>query len=431
VTNAFRGKNLSKEPLPVPLVHSSESKSASTGICGLTHHTWTDRTEIQARVELKNLQQLQKLEMIGDTNPMSGVNAPHAPVAMPPPPPGSSFYDCAKYFVSAVGNNEENWYSECDEASKRKIFAAVEEALEAGGDINEGEGALLYAVEEKPVILVAGSDPARTVGSFNQNLVNFVKYLIDKGADVNRKGAEQWTPEFFKSKLEVYGGVNGNTPLLAAIRHPCPDIVEMLLDAGASTRTKNFMGNTPLMVACGGVGDENLKEGNLEVIHMLLGRLESGNAEDRANLTGALVCLCDSVCGMVSETKSIELVTIMLEKGADVNGYIAGVADRGADMKIRTAISGAARNGHLQLLRFLVKNGADPSTVYPSVSSKLTVSELALITVCMFGCGDPTTRQDGSEIPAIISQLLEYVFCILLACFLSPFSPSHICMTRI
>ncbi|AJC22511.1 ankyrin repeat domain-containing protein [Pandoraea pulmonicola] len=126
---------------------------------------------------------------------------------------------------------------------------AVAEALKAGVDPNstddKGNPLLLVAMREKSVdvarLLIndkrtdldatnAADENAMMIASL-QGLAPMVKLLIDKDAEVNKKG---WAPLH-------YAATNGHD-----------DIVQMLLDASAYVDAESPNGTTPLMMAARG-----------------------------------------------------------------------------------------------------------------------------------------------------------------------------------
>ncbi|VVD64366.1 ankyrin repeat domain-containing protein [Pandoraea anhela] len=126
---------------------------------------------------------------------------------------------------------------------------AVQEALKAGVDPNtrdeKGDPLLVIAMREKSVgvakLLIEdkrtdleatnrSGENAMMLASL-QGLTPMVKLLIDKDAEVNKKG---WTPLH-------YAATNGHD-----------DIVQMLLDASAYVDAESPNGTTPLMMAARG-----------------------------------------------------------------------------------------------------------------------------------------------------------------------------------
>jgi ankyrin repeat protein len=153
---------------------------------------------------------------------------------------------------------------------------AVQKALSHGADPNatdkQGTPLLVLAAREKsdnvakvlmanPKIdlekLDAAGENAMMLAALNGD-AELVKALIDKGAEVNKKG---WAPLHYaaanghddivrmlldESAYIDAGSPNGTTPLMMAARGNYLSTVKVLLDAGADSRIKNQLGLTAL-----------------------------------------------------------------------------------------------------------------------------------------------------------------------------------------
>ena len=153
---------------------------------------------------------------------------------------------------------------------------AVQKALSQGADPNatdsEGMPLIVLAAREKSdkvanalmanpktdiEKLDAAGENAMMLAALNGDM-DLVKALIDKGAEVNKKG---WAPlhyaaanghdDIVKLLLDnsAYidaGSPNGTTPLMMAARGNHLSTVKVLLDAGADSRLKNQIGLTAL-----------------------------------------------------------------------------------------------------------------------------------------------------------------------------------------
>jgi len=229
---------------------------------------------------------------------------------------------------------------------------AVRVLLKAGADANEsiqpkkaaprgprpGTSALHLAVEnahfESAVALVkAGADPndqrcgfaplhmiswvrkpnrgdsddgdPPPIGSGTLTSIEFVKQLVALKADVNR-AQKQGAPG--RGIL----GRAGATPLIAAASTSDVPLVRSLIELGADPKRANADGTTPLLAAAG-VG--------------------VGAPEEAAG----------------SEPEAIEVVELLLNRGADVNA-----ADKNGD----TAMHGAAYRNHPKVVQLLADKGA-------------------------------------------------------------------------
>jgi ankyrin repeat protein len=224
--------------------------------------------------------------------------------------------------------------------------------IEAGADVNAamqpqrvpargakaGTSALLLAVEsghfELAIALVkAGADPndqrygcaalhmiswvrqpnrgdsedgdPPPVGSGKLTSLDFVKQIVALGADVN-----------LRQKKGVPGrgilGRVGATPLIAAASTSDVPLVRTLLDLGADPKLANADGSTPLLAAAG---------------------IGLGAPEEAAG----------------SEPEALEVIGILLERGAHVNAV---------DKNGETAMHGAAYRNHPKVVQLLADKGA-------------------------------------------------------------------------
>ena len=192
----------------------------------------------------------------------------------------------------------------------------------------------------------------------------FVKLLLDKGAQVNGKSK------------------NGVAALTAAARLGKADTVRLLLDRGvdASTRTKRRM--TPLTAVAVGPGFRKASgkspagDSYLEVVKLLL---EKGAEVDAANWQGRTLLMAAAKEGHP------EIAELLLEKGADVNAedntgrpalmYATEAGDsktiglliaKGADANAKnrygeTALMNAVDRGRVEAVKLLLESGADPN----------------------------------------------------------------------
>lgn len=123
--------------------------------------------------------------------------------------------------------------------------------------------------------------------ALTQGDIQRMKQLLDAGASPNRTI------------------IRGHTPLITASRVGRPDIVSVLLQAGANPKHQDDLGWTSLH-------------------HAIL--------EERANLS---------------------VVTMLVDAGADVNAQ---------DRRLRTPLHRAAQYGHVDIVQYLLKTGANPNS---------------------------------------------------------------------
>ena len=251
------------------------------------------------------------------------------------------------------------------EVLKKNDPKALTKFIGNGGDVNEkdasGKTALVHATfDHNPVIakilVEAGADPnvqfsngltALMVASGGMLFREVAGVLLDAGADVN---------------LQADSGL---TALLAAVQSDNAALVERLLAAGADVNRQSADGATALMAATDSARimelliakhpDLNLKE-NVNGFSALTGAAWKGKTDAVRLLihAGADVNLKannDRTALMAAAAQGFsEIVKLLIDAKADVN-----VKETQAGM---TALKGAEKNGHTEVVAMLKKAGA-------------------------------------------------------------------------
>lgn len=183
--------------------------------------------------------------------------------------------------------------------------------VEAGADPNDQRSGytplhVMSWVRKPPRGEDRGAPPP--LGSGNLNSLQFIRKLVEHGADVNaclktgRGGPGKWNPK-------------GATPFFMAAATADIAYMKLLLELKADPKINNVDGCTPLMVACGiGVGS------------------------DAANETAG------------EEPEVIETAKLLLDLGVDINAV---------DGNGETAMHGAALKNLPKVVQFLADHGAD------------------------------------------------------------------------
>ncbi len=161
---------------------------------------------------------------------------------------------------------------------------------------------------------------------FNNN-IEFVKTLIQKGADVN-----------------VYGN-DYDAPLTIAAERGYVEIVRMLIDAGANVNFEND-NITALMSA--------VKNNHVKIVRMLIG------AEANVNTDG------DTALIIAVEGNHVEIVRMLIDAGVDVDHQ---------DYTEFTALMAAARAGKEKIVRMLIDAGADLEIVDNENETALMIAD--------------------------------------------------------
>jgi len=169
-----------------------------------------------------------------------------------------------------------------------------------------------------------------------------VKKALSDGADINRQSD------------------NGYTALMWACswasRPGYFDVAKYLIKAGADVNISANDGSTALLEAA---------EGSKEISLMLL---EKG-ADITAHRDDGRGIFTSCIFGILMGKVDIDFAEFILTKGADVNetatsGDVAGWA----------AIHYAASNGNVELIKFLIKNGANVNTVTADGKTPLSLA---------------------------------------------------------
>jgi ankyrin repeat protein len=155
------------------------------------------------------------------------------------------------------------------------------------------------------------SDGAPPRGAGSVSSTDFVREIVERGADVNFRLAEgtRRMPNT-SSQIETAGA----TPLLFAADRADVPLMRLLLESGADPLLPNFNGITPFLAAAGLGTQERQKEAG-------------------------------------EESESLEAVKLLLAHGADVNDV-----NNDGD----TAMHGAAYNMYPRVIELLAESGADP-----------------------------------------------------------------------
>ncbi|KAJ7759534.1 ankyrin repeat-containing domain protein [Mycena metata] len=206
-----------------------------------------------------------------------------------------------------------------------KIFKA---RISPGATETEGRAAANIDNEDTEVTAEMRNRPAAanidnlSVASQNGQL-DVVKFLIERGADVNASNKDGYTSLYLASERGHLG------------------VVEFLIEHGADVNARNKDGYTSLHLVS--------RDGHLDIVKFLI---EHG-ADINASTEGGYTSL-----SMASENGHLEVVKFLIEHGADINA---------SDKYGRTSLSIASRDGHLDVVKFLIeprrRNQCQPSKI--------------------------------------------------------------------
>ena len=280
---------------------------------------------------------------------------------------------------------------------------------DAGADVNApdpaGDTPLMNAarvgrIDAVTALLDRGATINATDATFQQtalmvavreNHADVVKLLIARGASVNAKTRTGRTPPWVLPNSVpgfghgigiVRGGLpargsrppipGGMTPLLYAARDGRLDVVRMLLDAGANINERDANDIPPLITA--------ITNNHPDVARFLIDRGADIKAVDwygRTPLWAAVETRNMDVdnatfVNSIDRAPYVELIQVLLERGADVNARTKEVPPIRRDfLRITGSLSWvdftgqtpfltAALAGDLTVMKLLLKHGADP-----------------------------------------------------------------------
>ena len=183
--------------------------------------------------------------------------------------------------------------------------------IDRGADVNVAPRgwSALHQVSWVRKAGVAGSNNPAPKGSGNTTSLEFVRKLVDAGADLNVQVTSR--PPAGITRLNFIGG----TPFLLAARTGDADLMRLLAELGADPLTPNEDNTTPLMVAAG-VGTSSPGEDpgtEPEVLEAVKVALELGAALDEIDDNG------ETIMHGAAYKHLPSVVAFLVEAGADIN----------------------------------------------------------------------------------------------------------------
>jgi ankyrin repeat protein len=249
---------------------------------------------------------------------------------------------------AVVNTHESFWSSALQNAAKACHYDIVQLLLDAKADINACFGCygcpLACAIEEKcePLITLLLDNNAN-VNAVGQNgitslqaasMVNdeaMVAFLLKHGAKVNTR-----IPEYPQCYMPP------RTALQWAVKNKNYTILSLLLDAGQNinqiSRSLRQAHITALVIA--------VEDSNHEMITFLL------NAGADPSLGSSIV--------YAAKASDVGLVSALLQKGADID-HVSDPDDEYAIGRNTNALHHAVLESNLEMIRFLINQGADPN----------------------------------------------------------------------
>ncbi len=175
--------------------------------------------------------------------------------------------------------------------------------------------------------------------------VDGVKQALDTGADINAQSD------------------NGYSPLMWACTYSSranyAEVAKYLILAGADVNITANDGTTALLEAA---------ESSAEITQLLLNK----GADIKARRDDGRGLFTSCIFGILMDRVDYELAEFVLSKGADVNE-----AATSGDIEGWAPIHYAVSNGNEELIRFLVKNGADVNATTKDGKTPLSIASEA------------------------------------------------------
>lgn len=157
-------------------------------------------------------------------------------------------------------------------------YEMAEEILNNGADPNvydeNGNTLLICFVANLEYSSPDGVRYYKLDNKSDEDDIKMIELLLNHGANINAKTKDCGCKEEHSAGDEGWNGMYansghpcGNTPLLYAIKYRSPEIVEFLIDNGASINTPNACGFTPVLMCADNRYDA---DGGLEIMEQLI-----------------------------------------------------------------------------------------------------------------------------------------------------------------
>ena len=185
--------------------------------------------------------------------------------------------------------------------------------------------------------------------------------LINKGADVNLADKAGRSPLFFATDMHTLEWLFSRPVPRPSGDLDSPDVVKLLLEKGANPNAQ--LTGRPFILHHNATGNRTIAEGatafmkaattsDLALMRLLLEHKADPNLKTRNNTTALMAAAglnWVDISSLGTEAASLEAITLLLERGADVNA----VNDLG-----ETAMHGAAQRGADKVVQLLFDRGA-------------------------------------------------------------------------
>lgn len=173
-----------------------------------------------------------------------------------------------------------------------------------------------------------------------RNYKEMAKLLISEGADINHQGK-----------------TNGHTSLIMACNFNYVELAKLLISEGADINIRGKDGSSALIAA--GANSQ-------ELVELLL----SKGADVNAKMVDGTGVFSQCIRGIFYEDVTLELAEILLSKGVNVDE-----APTSETIKGYTSLILSTMNNKEELVRFLIKNGANVNAKTGNGSTALSLAK--------------------------------------------------------
>lgn len=180
--------------------------------------------------------------------------------------------------ISASIGNEYDKKTNLERAVMSYDYEMAEEILSNGADPDvydeNGNTLLICLIGNSAYSSPDGGRYYKLDNRSDEDDIRMIEILLNHGADINAKKKDCGNDDGHIAGDEGWNGIYansdhpcGNTPILYAVKYRSPEIVEFLIDNGASINTPNACGFTPILMCADNRSDE---DGGLEIMEQLI-----------------------------------------------------------------------------------------------------------------------------------------------------------------